>query len=91
MPVEPHSAHKLPVTGEGGVEDNALVYSHQIRPDLATMMSFMRHKVDKQKGKTRQKYIEFCNQILPGKFLGLCTADNASHVSCQRLSAQCCA
>ena len=91
MPVEPHSAHKLPVTGEGGVEDNALVYSHQIRPDLATMMSFMRHKVDKQKGKTRQKYIEFYNQILPGKFLGLCTADNASHVSCQRLSAQCCA
>ena len=91
MPVEPQSAHKLPVTGEGGVEDNALVYSHQIRPDLATMMSFMRHKVDKQKGKTRQKYIEFYNQILPGKFLGLCAATNASHVSCERLSAQCCA
>ena len=68
MPVEPQSAHKLPVRGEGGVENDALVHSHQIRPDLATLMSFMRHKVDKQKGKARQKYIEFYDQVLPGKF-----------------------
>ena len=71
MPIEPQSARKMPVMGESGHQRHDLVLSHQIRPDLAMLMSFMCRKVAQEKSQGQRKHIKFYSRLLPGRLPAL--------------------
>ena len=71
LPIHPQSARKMPVIDENGDERHDLVLSHQIRPDLATLMSFMRRKAAEEKSQGQRKYTGLFNRLLPGKYPAL--------------------
>ncbi len=43
------------------------ILPHQIRPDLAALLIFMREKVIKEKGRYLQRFVKIYNSIMPGK------------------------